>query len=290
MNQAQSNTLGALWMVGSALAFTAMGLLIKFSGATLSPYQIAFFRCLFGLVALLPFFGQLRWSAFRTSRPDLHILRLCVGVTAMFCMFYSLTALPYATAISISFARPLFLVLLAVLVLGETVGWRRGLATVTGFVGVLVIMRPGAEGWNWDMLVALAAALLIAAAMVIIKKLSRSDPPITILLWFSIATTIATAGPAYLVWIWPDPTLLAALVLVGAFGTLGQYMGVKALAAGDASAIAPFEFSQILFACLGGLLFFSEVPDLPTILGAAIIMAAVLYILWRETQIKKAGS
>jgi drug/metabolite transporter (DMT)-like permease len=139
-------------------------------------------------------------------------------------------------------------------------------------------------------LVALApafSALLIACAMTIVAILSRKDKPLTILTWFATGSSLLTLGPAIYVWQWPDPWLFAALLLVGGFGSLGQFMAVKAFGSAEASAVGPFEFSQILFAGITGFLIFDEVPDIWTLVGSAVIVGSALYILWRETRLKK---
>ncbi len=277
-------------MVLSALAFTLMGTLIKRSGQDLHTFQIAFFRCLFGVLILAPFVLRTGLGVLKTERPVFHMMRIGFGLSAMYCLFYSMTALPLATAVSISFARPLFMLLLAILFLGETVGWRRSMATGVGFLGVLVVMRPDPNHMEWAMLAPLSAAFLVATAMTMVKIISRDDPPLTILSWFAISSTFISLVPAIAVWQWPEPWLLAVLVLVGGFGSLGQYLAVKAFSSGEASVVGPFEFTQILFAAVFGFAFFGEVPDIWTGVGAMVIAASALYILLRESRLKKAAT
>ncbi|WP_413204714.1 DMT family transporter [Rhodospirillum sp. A1_3_36] len=281
------NVRGAVWMLVSALAFTIMGVFIKITGQNLHAFQIAFFRCLFGLLALTPFIARMGPEILRPSRPGLHLIRLFIGTTAMFSLFYAVTHLPFAMVIAISFARPLFMLVLAAVILGEHVGWRRGLATGVGFCGVLIVLRPDPAHMEWVALAPAFSALLIACAMTIVAILSRKDKPLTILTWFAVGSSLLTLGPAIYVWQWPDPWLFAALLLVGGFGSLGQFMAVKAFGSAEASAVGPFEFSQILFAGITGFLIFDEVPDIWTFVGSVVIVGSALYILWRETRLKK---
>jgi drug/metabolite transporter (DMT)-like permease len=277
-------------MLVSALAFTVMGVFIKIAGQDLHAFQIAFFRCLFGLLALTPFIARIGPEILRPSRPLLHLIRLFIGTASMFCLFYAMTHLPFAMVVAISFARPLFMLVLAVLILGERVGWRRSVATIIGFAGVVIVLRPNPANMNWVALAPLAAALMIAFAMTIVAIVSRKDKPLTILTWFATGSTLLTLGPAIHVWVWPDLWLFLALVLMGSFGSLGQYMAVKAFSSAEASAVGPFEFSQILFAGIAGYVFFSEVPDIWTFVGSAVIIGSALYILWRETRLKKVAA
>ncbi len=279
------NARGALFMLISAIAFSAMGGLIKTAGEELHTFQVVFFRCLFGLMVLLPFVAREGVHIYSTRRPVLHAVRVLFGITAMFCLFHAITHMDLAAAVTITYARPLFLIILAVLFLGEVVRWRRGLATAIGFLGVMVVMRPDPGSLDLNALAALASAALIAAALTMVKLLSATERPLTILMWFASGAVVASAVPAALVWQWPSPLTWVLLVLIGGFASLGQFLAVHAYREGEASVVTPFDYSQILWATAIGFTFFDEIPDIWTGIGAGIIVASALYILHRETRL-----
>jgi len=279
------NARGAVFMLLSALVFSSMNGLIKQAGGELHTFQIVFFRCLFGLLTLLPFLRGQGLRVYCTARPGLHALRVTLGIMAMFCLFYAITHMQLAAAISITYARPLFMILLAALILGEIVRWRRGLATLIGFGGVLVVMRPDPTALDINALIALASAALVAAAMTLVKLLSRTERPLTILMWFATGAVVVSFFPALAVWRWPDPGTWVMLVLIGVAASLAQYCAIRAYRDGEATLVTPFDYTQILWATLIGLLFFAEVPDMWTLLGAGIIIASASYILYREAQL-----
>jgi len=202
----------------------------------------------------------------------------------MLCTFYALANLPLATAVTILFAKPLFMIVLAVLFLGETVRWRRWLATAVGFAGVLLMVRPAGGGEAGPAMVALLAALLTAVVLVLIKKMTATERPAAVLFYFSVSASIGTLGPALAVWTTPPPMEFALLLAMGAFGSLGQYFGIRAFHAGEATAVAPVDYSTLLFSGLIGYVAFAEIPDRETVIGGAIVVTSTLYIVIREAR------
>ncbi|MBL8806337.1 MAG: DMT family transporter [Rhodospirillales bacterium] len=287
---ARGNLEGALWMVASGVVFTAQNAVVKELGTRLDSFEIAFFRCLFGFLAVLPFLARGGTSMFMTGRPALHVARALVGVSTMFCGMYAYTHLPLADATAIGFARPLFTVLLAAALLGEIVGWRRLSATAVGFAGVLIIVRPGSEIFDFAHVAALAGAFLGADVVVLVKKLQGSERNATIMAYFGIVTTIASAVPAALVWQTPTAGEFALLVTIGCTASTAQWMTLKAYRAADASTVVPFDYSRLIFAIFYGWLFFAEIPDRWTLLGSAILVAATLYIAYREIALGRSGA
>jgi len=276
------NVRGALWIVLASVLFSIMSAMVKSVGARLDSLEIGFFRCAFGLLVILPFMLHAGPAAFRTERPFLHLWRGLLGTTAMFCGFYAVTRLPLADATAISFANSLFMIVLAVLFLGEAVRWRRWSATGVGFLGVLVMVGPGGHGFSLPMAAALFGTLCVATVSVVIKKLSRTEPPLSILFSFGIVSTLLSAVPAILVWQTPTLRELLALLLIGAIGTAGQSCGIRGFRAGEATAVAPFDYFRLLFAGLFGYLLFGDVPTPQTLMGAGLIVASTLYIARRE--------
>ena len=279
------NLRGAVLMMISGVMFTAMSSLVKDLGTRYDPFQVAFFRCLFGFVVLLPLILPNGGKAFRTRRPVLLTTRGLVGVGAMACMFYGLATLPLADVTAISFGLPLFLIILAVLFLGERVRWRRATATVVGFIGVVVMLRPGQGTIDPAALVVVAGTVLVASATTSVKLLSRTESTLTLLAWFGVISTVAMAIPAALVWQTPTLQDWVLLALVGALGSLGQGIVVRAYTVGEATAVAPFDYVRMIYAIAVGILIFNEWPDAWTLVGALIIVGSALYIARREARL-----
>jgi drug/metabolite transporter (DMT)-like permease len=283
------NVRGAGWIVLAAVVFAVQALIVKILGQRLDSFQVAFFRCLFGLIVLLPFLRGTT-SFFLTGRPWLHVARSVIGVGGTFCGFYAITHLPLATATAISFTRPLFLVVLALLFLGEAVHWRRWTATALGFIGVLIVLRPGTSSFDYAMLIGLLGSFFVADVAVLVKKLSGTERNITILFYFGSITTILSAVPAVLVWQNPADWEWPLLMAIGGLSSLAQYMMLRGLRIGEASAVMPFDYTRLIFAGLFGFYFFAEVPDLWTLVGVVILIASTFYIAQREMKAGKAPS
>ncbi|MDX2223378.1 MAG: DMT family transporter, partial [Rhodospirillaceae bacterium] len=190
------NLRGAAWMLASAVVFSFVSLAIKAVGQGLPSPEVVFFRCLFGLVVIAPFVVRHGWAVYRTARPGLHVMRLVCATIGMNAGFYATANLELATAISLSYTRPLFMIVIAILFLGEIVRWRRGLATIVGFIGVLVMLGPADIALSPPAIAALVAALATAGAMAVVKSQAATDGPATIMVWFGTGTAILTAIPA----------------------------------------------------------------------------------------------
>jgi drug/metabolite transporter (DMT)-like permease len=271
-------------MILASAVYSGQALIVKTLGQRLDPFEIAFFRCAFGLIAVIPFLAGTRGMVI-SGNPWMHVLRSIVGVAGMFCGFYAVTHLPLATATAISFTKPLFLIVLAVLFLGETVRWRRWTATAIGFLGVLIVVRPGSEVFSFAMVVALAGSFFIADVAVLVKKLSETDRNVTILFYFGVITTVVSAVPA--LFVWQNPTLLEwpLLLLVGVGAALGQYFSLRSLRIAEATAVMPYDYTRLLFAGFFGYTFFAEIPDFWTLAGIAVLIASTLYIAHREMRL-----
>lgn len=284
-----ANLRGALWVLLAGLLFAGMGTVVKLVGGTLEAPQIVFFRNFFGLLLLAPFLAQRGLGLWRTDRPGLQIARALVGLAAMSCMFYALTRLPLADVVAAGFAKTFFILILAAMVLGEKVGWRRWTATAVGFGGVVLMMRPLSGGLDGALLIALLGAALIAVAVTLVKKLSARDGPITILAWFGLVASLASLPGAVAVWQPVDWPTLGWLAATGVLGIGAQGSLIAGYRCAEASAIAPMGYLQLVFAGLLGFLVFGEVPDAWTLAGAALIVATTLYIARREAVLGRRG-
>ena len=280
------NHRGALWMLAAGLGFTLNGTLVKTLGQQgLDAYQIAFFRSLVGLLAVSPLLWRIGFSRLRSRHPWLHVFRVIFGVGAMVCGFYALTRLPLADVTALGFTTPLFATVLAVIFLREPVRWRRWSATALGFLGVVIMVRPGAGTFEPAAVVALGMAFGIAAALVLVKRLPAGESQIAMLFYFGLRSVLITAGPAAAVWQPPSGPQYLLLIVMGLLGLGSQAMMIHAFRIGEASFVAPFDYGKLLAAGLLGFFVFAEVPDLWTLTGAAIIVGATLYIARREAAV-----
>ncbi len=278
---------GALWMFLGVTGLSFTALLVKLLGGNLHAFQIGFFRALFGLAVLLPFIMRDGGAVLRTRRLPTHIARTILGSIAMLAGFLAVTLLPLADAVALSFTKPLFVVLLAALVLREAVRWRRWSATAVGFVGVLIMVRPGAAGFDPAIAIALLSAFAAGGAWTFIKSLSGTEAPVTMLSWFAIISSVVTLAAAVPVWQTPTTVELLILLGMGALGVGGQAAIIRAFRVADASAVAPLDYLRLPIA--GGLAFivFAELPSIQNLIGAVVIIASTIYIARREAALQK---
>jgi len=281
------NVQGALWLVSGGFIFTSTGVMIRLLSEQIESVQTAFFRAAIGLALLAPYIATGRVQPWKSPRIAGHFWRTTMGTTSMVLGFYALSMLPLADATAIAFSQPLFSVVVAALIAGEKVRWRRWTATVVGFVGVLVMVRPGEGSLQLGALVALANAACVAISIFLVKRLSDSEAPLMILTQFAIFSTLLLAVPAIWVWRWPDPWGWVLAVAIALTATVGQYFWVQAFKAGEMSAVAPFEYMRLPFAVFMGWLMWGEMPVIWTYVGAAIVIASALYIAHREARLAR---
>jgi drug/metabolite transporter (DMT)-like permease len=283
-----ANLRGIVLMLVSTVGFAAMHGAVRHLSTELHPFEIAFFRNIFGLLALAPWFLRYGVTPLRTRRLPLHGLRAGLNIIAMLAFFYALSITSLARVTSLSFTAPLFATLLAMLVLGEVVRLRRWVAMLCGFVGTLVILRPGFTEIDQGSLLVLLSAAAWASALTVIKVLSRTDSSVTITCYMVVLMAPISLVPALWVWQWPTGQQLLWLVAIGVVGTLGQLVMTQALKEAETSVVMPFDFFKMIWASLLGFIFFAEVPTLFTWIGAGIIFASTSYIAYREHKVTRA--
>ena len=213
-------------------------------------------------------------------------MRGTFGSMAMMSGFFALTHLPLAMATSLSFARPLFMIVLAILFLGEVVRARRWTATVVGLIGVLIVVRP-TGAIELAALFSIFSAFMVASAMVVTKLMAPTERPATVIFYAGIFASLLTLIPAVVVWETPTLSQFGLLIAMGAIGTLGSNCMIRAISAGEATVVAPVEYVRIIFAAILGFLIFSEVPDFFVGIGAVVIVGSTLYITLREARLGK---
>ena len=284
----QNQTLRSmLLMFGATFLFAAMHGSIRHVTATLHPFEIAFFRNLFGLVFVLPWFLRYGLAPLRTQHFGLHLWRTAFNVVAMLTFFYALSITPLSQVTALGFTAPIFATLLAALVLGEVVRLRRWSAIFIGFLGTLIILRPGFEAITLGQLLTLTSAITWSCALLIIKTLSRTDSSVTIITYMVLLMIPLSFVPAVFVWQWPSADDLLWMLLIGLLGGGAQYGMTEALRLADTAVVMPIDFCKMLWVTVIAYLAFGEVPDLFTWIGGGIVFASTLYIAWRERSLSK---
>ena len=277
----------ALLMLGSTLAFGLMAIAIRYATRYVPTQEVAFFRNAFGLLALLPMLIRPGSAPLKTQQLPRYFLRSAIGLASMLCAFWAIGHLPISQAISLSYSTPLFVTIAAVLWLGETVRMRRWAAVITGFIGVLIIVRPGSTSFTPGTLVAVGAAVLSSLVAIQIKQLTRVDSADTVVFYTYVFWVPLSLVPALFVWVWPTGLAWVWLVATGVLGTLGQLLWTRALRLGEVSALTPISFMQLPLVSLLGWLLFNEALDRWTVIGAGIILGANAYIAHREATLAR---
>jgi drug/metabolite transporter (DMT)-like permease len=278
---------GVALMLVSTVVLSGMHASIRYLSETVHPFEIAFFRNLFALVVVLPWFLRYGATPLRTSRFGLHVLRAALNAAAMLSFFYALSLAPLSEVTALGFTAPIFATLLAAPILRETVGLWRWSAILVGFVGTLIILRPGFGSLGAGQLLTLFSSLVWACALMTIKTLSRSESSVTIVTYMGLLMIPLSLAPALLVWQWPDLWQLSWLALIGVLGGIGQFAMTEALRQADTAVVMPVDFSKLIWATLLAWLAFGEVPDGFTWLGGGVIFISTFYITYRERKLAR---
>ena len=281
------NLKGAATLLVAALGFSLMITLIKLAGERLHVTQILFIRQI-GMMAMLTPRIRSTWpNTFKTERLGLQFVRIAFALGAMLGGFSAVIHLPLADATAIGFAKSFFVTIAAVLLLDEHIGRHRWAALALGFVGVLIMLRPGTEGFSVYGLMALMGAACAGIVMVIIRLLSRTEHPLTILSFQAVGVGAVMLLPALWFWQWPTPKEWGLLAAIGVVSYFAQKANIYAYKWAEASLLAPLDYVRLLYAALLSLMVFGVFPSVNTWLGASIIVAAALYVFHREQRRKR---
>ena len=275
---------GALWMTVGTAGFAVAAGIIRHTSAELHTFEIVFFRNLFALFIMLPWVMRQGAGALRTKRIGLYTFRACLALTAMISWYTAITLVPLGDAVALSFTAPIFTTILAGIFLHEVIRARRWSAVLVGFLGVLVILRPGFETVDPNLFIVIVSSVAFAGSGIVIKILSRTDSPNAIVTWMAIYLTPLSLVPALFVWRTPEVATLLWLVALAAATTTGHIGLTRAYAVAEATAVQPFAYVHLPFVAIVGYIAFGEVPTAWTWIGAAIIAAACLYIAHREAR------
>ena len=279
------NLKGSLTLLAAAAGFSVMVMMVKLAGERLHVTQILLVRQLIMMTLVMPSVLNQFPGCLKTARIDLQITRVVFALIAMLCGFYAIIHMPLADAVAIGFAKSFFVTIFAIIILKEVVGLRRWMAVAVGFLGVLVMMRPGLEGFDPNSVLALLGAASAGLVMVIIRKLSETDRPITTLSYQAFLVAICVAVPAIHFWQSPTPFEWALMAGIGVISYGAQLLNIYAYSWGEASVLASLDYVRLLYATLLGWLVFETLPGPYTWIGALVIIAASIYTVHRERQV-----
>lgn len=271
----QDHVRGALCLIAAAFLFAAMAAIIKVVSALhLGNEDVVFFRNLFGLLALLPWLIRRGVPALSTAYPGLHLLRSLAGLTSMYCFFFAIGHLPLADVMVLNYTAPLFVPLMALAWLKESVTARLWAAIGLGFMGVVLTLKPGMGIFSPVALVALMSGLLAAVSVVTIRRMAHHEPSTRIVFYYSAVSTMFSLIP--LAWAWQPPTLvqLGLMALAGVLATGGQLFMTHGYTLAAAAQVGPFMYAAVVFAALFGWLFWTEMPDGLSFAGATLVCTA----------------
>ncbi|HVC50822.1 MAG TPA: DMT family transporter [Stellaceae bacterium] len=275
---------GILYMVVSTVAFAGVNAVVKWEIAKYPIGEVAFYRSLFAFVTVAAMVLPRRGIAvLRTNRLRAHLGRGVSQFGSMTCMFIALSLMPLGSATAVSFAAPLFTTLLSIVILKERVGIHRWSALLIGFIGVVVIARPGAGAIQPGALFALANAVLISSVAIAIARMSVTESAETMTLYQMAIITLCTLTLLPFGFVrpgWHDAAMLAA---AGAGNGIAQMWWTRSLSLAPPSAVVPFNYLSLVWAMILGFAVWGDVPGPDLIFGAAIVVGSGLYILWRET-------
>ena len=276
------NARGAVLVSLGSMTLVVMATLVKFLGSRLSSFEILFFRSLLGFFFILPLFARNPMEPLRTKRLGMHFLRGSCGAVGNACFFWTITHMVLADSMALQFSRPLFMMPLAFLFLGEIAGLRRSLVTVVGFVGILFYARPFTSGFDPTAFIGAAGALFGGLVVLGIKSLAKTEPTRVIMFYYGVWNTLFALIPTILLWVTPTTSEMMLLVAVGFLGIAGQSMITHGFTQGDATALVPLDYSRIIYSAAFGFVLFGEIPGPWSFVGMALIVVSSLYLVLTE--------
>ena len=280
----------AFLAVGATLFGSFMGAGVKLLSDDLHPIIICFYRCLMGLIIITPFVARNNFRALQTDNMRLQIFRALINIISMICWFSAIGMMHFEKATALGFTTPLFTTVLAVLILGEVIRFHRTAALLLGFVGILIIIRPGYVPFEFGTILMLIASFSFSFVLIFVKKLSATDSSLTIIFYHLLYMTPAFFILSLFFWESVSVNQLIIFTLMGASGLLSHWCLAQAFKMSDTTFVMPLQFTKLIWASLIGLFIFAEQPDIWTWIGGVIIFISVVYITYREAFKKKGTS
>ena len=283
-HEQRQRLIGIALMCGALACFAVLDSMAKFLNHYMDTLQVVWARYAGAFVMAIAISNPItRPSLMRTTRPALQVGRSILLLASTLLNFFALRYLQLDQALAIVFSTPFFVAILSGPVLGEWVGWRRWAAICVGFVGVLLVARPGFGGIHPAALISLAAAMFYAAYNISTRMLARTDSNETTLFYSNLVGAAVTLPIVPFVWTTPhEPIVIALMIVCGAFGTVGHYLLIIAHRLAPPALLAPFIYSQLIWVMILGYVVFNDLPNRWTLAGAAVVVASGLYILYRE--------
>ena len=281
---------GILWMLLSMLLAVSMDTVNKTLAQTIPVPQLVWARFVFHTVLLVLFLGRRLPRAVATRRPGLQVVRsmLLIGASAMFVT--ALAVMPLADANAIIFVAPILVAALSAPLLGERVGRQRWIGVALGFAGTLIIIRPGGGATQLAALLPLGSACLFALYQIATKQLSQVDPVMTTLFYTGLLGAMVTSVAVPFFWVAPHAGEWSLLVMLGVLSGTCHFCLIKAFEAAPAATVAPFVYTSLIWATLSGFVFFGDLPDAWTVVGAAIIVASGIHLARQERRPRDTGT
>jgi len=276
-----------LLAIGATLFGSFMGAGVKFLSDDLHPIIICFYRCLMGLIIITPFVARNNFQALQTNNMRLQIFRALINIISMICWFSAIGMMHFEKATALGFTTPLFTTVLAVLILGEVIRFHRIAALLLGFIGILIIIRPGYMPFEFGTILMLIASFSFSFVLIFVKKLSATDSSLTIIFYHLLYMTPAFFILALFYWENINLNQLIIFVLMGTSGLLSHWCLAQAFKLSDTTFVMPLQFTKLIWASLIGLFIFAEQPDIWTWVGGVVIFISVVYITYREAFKKK---
>jgi drug/metabolite transporter (DMT)-like permease len=281
--QKQAPLHGVLWMAVAALFFAVSAGLVRHISVTIDAFEQTFWRQFLGLLIILPFVWRNGLVGLRSRQIKTNLMRNLAGYAGISLYFYSVTLIPLAESLALQFTLPLFTIVFAMLILAEKVGVHRWTATIIGFLGALVILRPGMIAIQPGALMALASAACLAMSDTLVRRLSRTDTTLSIVFYsylLQVPVALAVALPN---WVTPMAADWPWLIALGACSFIAQWGLSRAFVLAEASLVSPILFLRLPIVAIIGYVFFAQVPDVWTWVGAVVICASAYYAAQRET-------
>ncbi len=271
----------------SVLFFVLMSVCIKATGDHIPLFQVVFFRNFFALLPLILFIYFLKLNIRSINNYKLHLVRAFIGITAMSLFFISLRYVPLVEMQTISYSSVFFISILSIFFLGEKIGYRRIIAIIVGFIGILIILKPSSAIFSNYSILPLIASLFLSMAVIVLKKILLTNNNVLSVWVFTIFCTIISLFFYNKSWIWPNNLDLTFMVASGLLGFVAQICLTKSFQLADASVLAPLDFSSVIWSFFLGYVFFGELISSDVLLGGFIIILSVGYIFYRERVLQK---
>lgn len=286
MNNMKIYAIGIGWFILSLISSAVNDIIAKYTGTNLGSMQVTFLRCFFSFITLIPFILYYGIDTIKTNHPFVQISRGVLFFLGIGSWIFGLGVVPVSTATALSFSVPLFVLVFAYFFLDEKIIWQRWIATIIGFIGIMMTLHVHGTDFNYQSLILVVAAIAFASLDIINKKFVLKESMLCMLFYSAMVTTLLSLAPALSDWHAPSIHQLVLLFMLGCSSNLILFFLLKAFSLVDATAVAPYRYFELAIASTGAYLVFGEIPNTSTLYGVAILIPTTLFIAWSETKNK----